>query len=125
MAKNDLKARALAKMSGFRKEIVPVPEWGGAKVILREPSAEGWLRWKDITSKAEDKDKTMSSAEESLRNLRADVTLFIDVILDEDLNPAFTPEDATEIEKVYGPVHRRLLNRALELVAEDKDTKKK
>jgi hypothetical protein len=36
MAKN-LKALAMAKMSGFRHLSVVVPEWEGATVILREP----------------------------------------------------------------------------------------
>lgn len=39
--KFDLKALVSAPQSGFRTKTVPVKEWGGAKVVLREPSPEG------------------------------------------------------------------------------------
>ncbi len=49
MAKlKSLKALALSPLSGFRHITVPVPEWDGITVILRDPSAEAWLRWQDI-----------------------------------------------------------------------------
>ncbi|EAB8221038.1 TPA: phage tail assembly chaperone, partial [Escherichia coli] len=44
MTKN-IRNLALATMSGFRHKTVDVPEWEGATVVLREPSAEAWLRW--------------------------------------------------------------------------------
>ncbi len=39
MTKN-IRNLALATMSGFRHKTVDVPEWEGATVVLREPSAE-------------------------------------------------------------------------------------
>jgi hypothetical protein len=48
MSKLSLKALALAPMAG-RKEVT-VPEWDNAKVIIREPSAEAWIRWQGIAS---------------------------------------------------------------------------
>ncbi|HIB4721617.1 TPA: phage tail assembly chaperone, partial [Klebsiella pneumoniae] len=50
MSKPSLKALALAPMAGFRKKEVSVPEWDNAKVIIREPSAEAWIRWQGIAS---------------------------------------------------------------------------
>ncbi|WP_241188019.1 phage tail assembly chaperone [Klebsiella michiganensis] len=50
MSKQNLKALALAPMAGFRKKEVTVPEWENAKVIIREPSAEAWIRWQGIAS---------------------------------------------------------------------------
>ncbi|WP_423787262.1 phage tail assembly chaperone [Klebsiella michiganensis] len=50
MSKPNLKALALAPMAGFRKKEVTVPEWENAKVIIREPSAEAWIRWQGIAS---------------------------------------------------------------------------
>jgi hypothetical protein len=50
MSKQSLKALALAPMAGFRKKEVTVPEWDNAKVIIREPSAEAWIRWQGIAS---------------------------------------------------------------------------
>ncbi|HDV9786535.1 TPA: phage tail protein, partial [Escherichia coli] len=47
MSKN-IRNLALATMSGFRHKTVDVPEWEGTTVVLREPSAEAWLRWQEI-----------------------------------------------------------------------------
>ena len=55
MAKS-LKELALAKMAGFRHKIITVPEWGGVKVVLREPSGEGWLRWQEIAKSGADEE---------------------------------------------------------------------
>ena len=113
MAKN-LKALAMAKMSGFRHLSVVVPEWEGATVILREPSAEAWLRWQDIVRK--DDETELSVSENARRNLDADVALFIDVLHDADEQPVFSVEEAESVAAIYGPVHSRLLKRALDLI---------
>lgn len=117
-----LKQLAMAKMAGFRHKTVVVPEWEGVKVVLREPSAEAWLRWQEIVKES---DEELSVSEKAMRNLRADVTLFIDVVCDENQEPVFTPEDAEEVQDVYGPVHSRLLKQALDLITSSDDAKKK
>lgn len=76
-----IKELALAKMSGFRHKIITVPEWGGVKVVLREPSGEGWLRWQEIAKSGTDEEEVTVS-EKAHRNLCADVALFIDVLCD-------------------------------------------
>ncbi|NUV06571.1 hypothetical protein MS6203_00898 [Escherichia coli] len=53
MTKN-IRNLALAAMSGFRHKTVDVPEWEGATVVLREPSAEAWLRWQEIVKAKDD-----------------------------------------------------------------------
>lgn len=58
MTKN-IRNLALAAMSGFRHKTVDVPEWEGATVVLREPSAEAWLRWQEIV-KAKDDETPLS-----------------------------------------------------------------
>lgn len=118
----NIRELALARMAGFRNKPETVKEWGGAKVILREPSAEAWLRWQEIVK---DGDEELSVSERAMRNLRADVTLFIDVVCDENQNPVFSPEDAEDVQDVYGPVHSRLLKQALDLIASSDDAKKK
>ncbi|HAN6325570.1 TPA: phage tail tape measure protein [Escherichia coli] len=84
MTKN-IRNLALATMSGFRHKTVDVPEWEGATVVLREPSAEAWLRWQEIVKARED-DTSPSVAERARRNLEADVELFIDVLCDTEFN---------------------------------------
>ncbi|HDG9789111.1 TPA: phage tail protein [Raoultella ornithinolytica] len=134
MSKPSLKALALAPMAGFRKKEVTVPEWENAKVIIREPSAEAWIRWQAIVNpeqpKTEEGQKAPESpeltpAERAFRSMRADVTLFIDILLDTDLQYVFTVDDTEQVEAIYGPVHSRLLKQALDLIRDADDAKAK
>lgn len=122
MAKS-LKQLALAKLSGFRNKTIMVPEWENTSVILREPSAEAWLRWQDIVKPGDESE--LSVSEKARQNLLADVTLFIDILCDKDQKPVFSQEEAEEVEAIYGPVHSRLLKQALDLITSGDETKKK
>ncbi|TBN95991.1 phage tail protein [Salmonella enterica subsp. salamae serovar 13,22:z:-] len=123
MTKN-IRNLALATMSGFRHKTVDVPEWEGATVVLREPSAEAWLRWQEIVKSGND-DTPLSVAERSRRNLAADVELFIDILCDAGLKPVFSAEDREQVLAVYGPVHARLLRQSLDLITDAGEVKKK
>ncbi|HHQ4049968.1 phage tail assembly chaperone [Citrobacter sp. MGH106] len=115
MAKS-LKELALAKMSGFRHKIITVPEWDGVKVVLREPSGEGWLRWQEIAKSGADEEGEVSVSEKAHRNLCADVVLFIDVLCDTNKQPVFSVDEEDQVREIYGPVHSRLLKQALDLI---------
>lgn len=137
MSKQNLKALALAPMAGFRKKEVTVPEWENAKVIIREPSAEAWIRWQGIASPEQPKPPEgqeapevpelpeLTPSERAFRTMRADVTLFIDILLDTDLQYVFTVDDTEQVEAIYGPVHSRLLKQALDLIRDADDAKAK
>lgn len=134
MSKLSLKALALDPMAGFRKKEVSVPEWDNAKVIIREPSAEAWIRWQGIASPEQPKPPEgqeapeapeLTPSERAFRTMRADVTLFIDILLDTDLQPVFTVDDTEQVEAIYGPVHSRLLKQALDLIRDADDAKAK
>ncbi|MXF49893.1 phage tail protein [Raoultella sp. Lac2] len=130
MAKQNLKALALAPMAGFRKKSVTVPEWDNAEVIIREPSAEAWIRWQGIASKLPEGQEApevpeLTPSERAFRTMRADVTLFIDILLDTDLQYVFTVDDTEQVEAIYGPVHSRLLKQALDLIRDADDAKAK
>ncbi|MCM5755481.1 phage tail protein [Klebsiella pneumoniae] len=134
MSKLSLKALALAPMAGFRKKEVTVPEWDNAKVIIREPSAEAWIRWQGIASpeapkplEGQDPQEApeLTPSERAFRTMRADVTLFIDILLDTDLQSVFTVDDTEQVEAIYGPVHSRLLKQALDLICDADDAKAK
>ncbi|CAM3938103.1 phage tail assembly chaperone [Klebsiella pneumoniae] len=121
-------------MAGFRKKEVSVPEWDNAKVIIREPSAEAWIRWQGIASpeppklpEGQDPQEApeLTPSERAFRTMRADVTLFIDILLDTDLQPVFTVDDTEQVEAIYGPVHSRLLKQALDLIRDADDAKAK
>ncbi|WP_405079711.1 phage tail assembly chaperone [Pectobacterium carotovorum] len=124
MAKKSIKALALAAGSGFLTKAIEVPEWEGVKVILREPSAEAWLRWQDAI-KTDDDSESVSVSERARRNLHADVTLFVDILRDEDGEPVFSVDDIEDVEKIYGPVHSRLLRQALDIINDTEIAKKK
>lgn len=119
-----IKELALSHQSAFRHTSVEVPEWDGVKVTLREPSAEAWLHWQDVI-KPGDTEGELSVSERAHRNLRADVTLFIDVLFDEQGEPVFNKADFAEVEAVYGPVHARLLRQALNLTTDPKEAEVK
>ncbi|HCR1107414.1 TPA: phage tail protein [Klebsiella aerogenes] len=127
--KKSLRDRALSPLSGFRHVSTEVPEWDGVTVLLREPSAGAWLRWQEIIKPSDlepvDGDADLEMAERVKRSLRANVTLFIDVLCDTDETPVFTVEDAEAIEAIFGPVHNRLLKQALDLINSPDDAKKK
>ncbi|MCU1787519.1 phage tail protein [Pectobacterium polaris] len=124
MAKKSIKSLALAPGSGFLTKAIAVPEWEGVKVILREPSAEAWLRWQDAV-KTDDDGESLSVSERARHNLHADATLFVDILRDEDGEPVFSVDDIEDVEKIYGPVHSRLLRQSLDIINDTEIAKKK
>jgi len=114
-----LRNLALAPSSAFRSKVIEVPEWNGAKVMLREPSGEAWVKFREIITPPEPAEgqepQKLTMQEEFLRNKKADVVMFIDVLLDESGERVFGKDDEEIVAEVYGPVHTRLLNQALKL----------
>ncbi len=93
-----------------------------------------WIRWQGIASPEppklpEGQDPVeapeLTPSERAFRTMRADVTLFIDILLDTDLQPVFTVDDTEQVEAIYGPVHSRLLKQALDLIRDADDAKAK
>lgn len=124
----NLRAIALAPTAGHRHKEIVVPEWNAAKVVMREPSAAAWIRWREVVKIGDiegEEAPELTVEEQATRNLNADVTLFIDSFCDTDYRPVFTPEDHTAVAQIYGPVHSRLLKQALELITDAAETKKK
>lgn len=114
-----LRDLALATSSGFRSKVVEVPEWNGVKVMLREPSGEAWVKFREIMTPAETEEgqesHKLSIQDEYLRNKQADVVMFIDVLLDENGARVFNQGDEQTVSEIYGPVHSRLLSQAIAL----------
>lgn len=113
-----LRDLALAPSSGFRSKVISVPEWNDAKVMLREPSGEAWLHFREIMTpdlqEGEEVPK-LTQQETYLRNKKADVVMFMDVLLDENGKRVFSDQDEAIVSEIYGPVHSRLLSQALNL----------
>lgn len=123
--KLSLKELALSPKNAFRSKMVKVPEWNGVTVILREPSSAAWLRWRELMNTDGEGDKKLSEAEQAQRNLRVDVVMFSDVLLDEDKERVFSDDDTEMVMAVYGPVHARLLKQALDLMTTPDEAEKK
>lgn len=123
--KLSLKELALSPKNAFRSKMVKVPEWNGVAVILREPSSAAWLRWRELMNTGADGDEKLSEAEQAQHNLRADVVMFSDVLLDEDKERVFSDDDTETVMAVYGPVHARLLKQALDLMTTPDEAEKK
>ncbi|CDG20589.1 Tail assembly chaperone [Xenorhabdus poinarii G6] len=121
----NLRQLALNPKLGFRNKTVTVTEWDNATAILREPSAAAWIAWNEIIHPDDKSDTPLPTAEKTLRNTRADVVLFIDVLCDEQGEPVFTAEDTDAVIAIYGPVHSRLLHQALNLVVTGDEAEKK
>ncbi|WP_145537572.1 phage tail assembly chaperone [Yersinia alsatica] len=120
MAKKDLRALATAPLAGFRHETVTVPEWGGAVVILREPSAPAWMRSISYIKNTEGDQQEEPDIEAKITsNAMADVLLFVDVLLDEKGVRVFNDDDVDTVVGSYGPVHSRLLRQAMALSKND------
>ncbi|MCB5301159.1 phage tail assembly chaperone [Yersinia bercovieri] len=122
MAKKDLRSLAIAPRAGFRHKTVVVPEWDGTTVMLREASSGAWLRWREVAVKGEahpDETVKTSIEDQITNNILSDVTLFVDVLLDEGGQQAFSNEDIPLVAESYGPVHARLLKEALALSKQD------
>ncbi|MGK3115341.1 phage tail assembly chaperone [Candidatus Pantoea formicae] len=114
-----LRDLALAVSSGFRSKVIPVPEWNNAKVLLREPSGEAWVKFREIMTPTEpvegQEPQKLTIQEEYLRNKRADVVMFMDILLDESGDRVFSDDDEQAVSEIYGPVHSRLLSQAISL----------
>ena len=120
---SNLRKKVLAATAGFRTKEITVPEWEDVKVTIREPSAEAWLMWQDIIKPLADGEE-LTPAENAHRNMRADVVLFINILL-ENGAPVFSINDADEVAAVYGPVHARIVKQALNLSLSPDDAEKK
>jgi len=132
MTKKELAASlrdlALAPSGAYRIKETTVPEWDGAKVILREPSGQAWADFQALLNPEvpEGTEPTkLTPAETFNRNRAADVILFIDVLLDEEGQPVFSAEDQEAVAQIYGPVHVRLLQQALALGVSQEVAEKK
>lgn len=125
--KPSVRSLALTAATAYRTKTVSVPEWGGAKVTLREPSGEAWLTFREFLDATPDDgdDAPLSATQKFLRNKEADVILFLDVLLDESGERVFSEEDRTTVGEIYGPVHARLLRQAIELGMTQDDAEKK
>lgn len=124
-----LRELALAPDLAFRTKIITVPEWKNAKVTVREPSGDAWVKFREFLTPPEltegEEPAKLTPAQEFMRGRDADVILFIDILLDEEGNRVFSDDDSPIVRKIYGPVHKRLLSAAISLGVDQDQAEKK
>ncbi|RGC88037.1 phage tail protein, partial [Klebsiella pneumoniae] len=83
--------------------------WDNAKVIIREPSAEAWIRWQGIASpeppkplEGQDPQEApeLTPSERAFLSMRADVTLFIDTLQETDLQSFLAVDDPEQVDAI-------------------------
>ena len=117
--KPSLRELAGSPLSGFRHDRIPVPEWNGVEVMVREHSAGEWQHYRQLLGVPDEPPKGEGEAETpsapALPDNRLNAELLAPVLLDTDGQRVFLEEHINDLAEVFGPVHMRLLNRAIEL----------
>ncbi|KFF50456.1 hypothetical protein GY26_01840 [Gammaproteobacteria bacterium MFB021] len=118
--KPDLRGLALSPLAGFRHETVKVDEWGGVSVVVREPSASDWVAWQQKLAELTGQDVTHENASTLAANAESDsnyldATFLVRLLYDGTGARIFDDADADELASIFGPVHGRLLHRAMAL----------
>ncbi|WP_272575657.1 phage tail assembly chaperone [Providencia sp. PROV273] len=121
--KFNLRDLALSAERSFRTKEIIIPEWDDADVIIREPSIKARMDHQALLDSAGEKE--LSAIEQTELNIKADVILLIDVLLDKNKEPVFKLSDSDAVFETYGPVHSRILNAAFELTMTAEVAKKK
>lgn len=103
----DIRQLALSPLKNFKHVVIDVPEWDNAKVMIFEPTLDGWHTAQQLSGI-----EGLTPAES---NNVAIAALLVDVLRDENGNRIFKREDISELKNVIAPVHSRLFNEALSL----------
>ena len=122
----DIRGKILDPLRNFKHEVVEVPEWDSAKVIVRALSAGDWLEYRRRAVQQVEAARIAAGlsphAEEEQSEPALDIfstPLYAFVLARTLFEPPgqriFTDDDVPELTEAYSPVHDRLVARALEL----------
>lgn len=124
MSTMSLKNLVLHPLKGAAHEPIPVPEWDGAKVIVRAPVAGDYAAWRLAIREAAGVDASDTEESAKVKIASADLgianALMLCRVLYEDkgkdvIRRALTDEDAPLLAASWTDVHERLLAKALTL----------
>lgn len=121
-----IRDKILDPLRNFKHEVVEVPEWDSAKVIVRALSAGDWLEYRRRAVQQVQTARIAAGlsphAEEGQSDPALDIfstPLYAFVLARTLFEPPglriFTDDDVPELTEAYSPVHDRLVARALEL----------
>ena len=121
-----IRDKILDPLRNFKHEVMEVPEWDSAKVIVRALSAGDWLEYRHRALQQVEAARIAAGlspqAEEGQSEPALDIfstPLYAFVLARTLFEPPgqriFTDDDVPELTEAYSPVHDRLVARALEL----------
>ena len=121
-----IRGKILDPLRNFKHEVVEVPEWDSAKVIVRGLSAGDWLEYRRRALQQVEAARIAAGlspqAEEGQSEPALDIfstPLYAFVLARTLFEPPgqriFTDDDVPELTEAYSPVHDRLVAKALEL----------
>lgn len=127
-----LRAAVLNPLTGWRHELMSVPEWNNERIAVREPTVGDRMFWiealRDIAGVTEDDDE--AAVREKFKrasddaHTQANARLFVRVVFGETPDGwrrLFSDDDATAVAAAFGPVHNRIVVKALEFGKLDVD----
>ena len=123
---SSIRDKILDPLRNFKHEVMEVPEWDSAKVIVRALSAGDWLEYRRRALQQVEAARIGAGlspqAEEGQSEPALDIfstPLYAFVLARTLFEPPgqriFTDDDVPELTEAYSPVHDRLVARALEL----------
>ncbi|AJX30523.1 phage tail assembly chaperone [Burkholderia oklahomensis] len=127
-----LRAAVLNPLTGWRHELMSVPEWNNERIAVREPTVGDRMFWietlRDIAGVSEDDDET-AVREKFTRasddaHVQANARLFVRVVFGETPDGwrrLFSDDDAAAVATAFGSVHNRIVVKALEFGKLDVD----
>lgn len=121
-----IRDKILDPLRNFKHEVMEVPEWDSAKVIVRALSAGDWLEYRRRAMQQVEAARIAAGlspqAVEGQSEPALDIfstPLYAFVLARTLFEPPgqriFTDDDVPELTEAYSPVHDRLVARALEL----------
>lgn len=118
MAKqSNLRALATAPLAPFKHERLTVPEWEGAKLIVRQLTAGDWMDYRTEIAKAREAAgiEPGESSERPVNVIRATALVLVRTLFGEDGKRALADRDADDVAASFSDVHGRLVDKAFEL----------
>ena len=129
----DIRGKILDPLRNFKHEVVEVPEWDSAKVIVRALSAGDWLEYRRRAVQQVEAARIAAGLSPQAEEGQTDPTLDIfstplyafvlaRTLFEPPGQRIFTDDDVPELTEAYSPAHDRLVARALELSGVALDT---
>ena len=126
LSSSSIRDKILDPLRNFKHEMVDVPEWDSAKVIVRALSAGDWLEYRRRAVQQVEAARIAAGLSPHAQEGQSDPALDIfstplyafvmaRTLFEPPGQRIFTDDDVPELTEAYSPVHDRLVARALEL----------